>query len=80
MHFTPIATLALAATAFASPLEQRDDHKILISLPVNCSTSDLASEYLLQESCKNTHCILPQYTQTLRLMQCQPDQNASFTW
>lgn len=58
MHFTPIATLVLAAIAFASPLEQRVDHKVLISLPVNCSTSGLASEDLIPRS-TCTHNISP---------------------
>lgn len=45
MQFTIVAALAMAATAFAAPVEDFAQPQVLISLPAGCTKSDLASEY-----------------------------------
>ncbi|KAG9696254.1 hypothetical protein KCU95_g4399, partial [Aureobasidium melanogenum] len=42
MQFTIIAALALAANAFAAPVEQAVEGQVLISLPPGCTKTDLA--------------------------------------
>jgi hypothetical protein len=44
MQFTIVAALALAATAFAAPVEESVDGQVLISLPPGCTKTDLASK------------------------------------
>ncbi|CAD0101459.1 unnamed protein product [Aureobasidium mustum] len=43
MQFTIIAALAMAATAFAAPVEELAQPQVLISLPPGCTKSNLAS-------------------------------------
>ena len=50
MQFTIVAALAMAATAFAAPVEELAQPQVLISLPPGCTKSNLASEYPIRST------------------------------